>query len=165
MNKSIQHIIKEIIKLHGFSTNTMTGFSCYIPDPKPFSTKEGLLLFVCTPKGKRIITKFEHLIKKPRRKRLAKIFNVSEDELTKELIPQIINYSQKLSDFGFHEIGRGVVLNKDLKIFNKALALSNFESNKKLLKDFESFLVSNPLTFFAEYKNLFIVKNKTSSFI
>jgi hypothetical protein len=165
MNKRVQQIIKEMIAFHGFSSNTITGFSCYIPDPKQFSKKEGLLLFVCTPKGKRIVTKFEHILKKSRRKRLIHILNISEQELKKELIPQILNYSQRLNDLGFQEIGKGVIVSKDIKIFNKALTLSNFEGNDKLLKDFEFFLVSNPLTRFTENKNLFIVKRKNSFLI
>ena len=117
MNKNIQQIIKEMILFHGFSSNTITGFSCYIPDPKKFSTKEGLLLFVCTPIGKRIVTKFEHLLKKSRRKRIMDILNFSEQELEKELIPQIISYSQRLSDLGFQKIGKGVTVNKNTKIY------------------------------------------------
>ena len=157
-----EKVIKEMIVYHGFSSNTITGFSCYIPDPEQFSRKEGLLLFVCDPKRKRIETKFEHLLKKTRRKRLMQILNISEQKLLEEVIPQIIAYSQKLVHLGFEDIGKGTSFNKNKKIYNKALLLSSFENNIYLLKEFELVLIKNPLAQYAESKNLFTVKNKNS---
>ena len=43
-NIDLEKIAKEIICRHGLSSNTVRGFSCYIPDREPFPTTEGLLL-------------------------------------------------------------------------------------------------------------------------
>lgn len=166
MNNNIQDILKEMISFHGFSSNTNTGFSCYIPDPKPFSPKEGLLLWVCTPKGEKIITKIQLLVSKLRQKRLKNLnFLISEQEFSEQLIPIIIDYSNKLDQLGFKKISNGVTKNIKSKIFNKSLALSEFDNNLKLLREFERYLISNPITLFAEEKGYFTVKEKNKIFV
>jgi hypothetical protein len=163
MNKSIQKIVKEMIFFHGFSSNTKTGFSCYIPDPKPFSTKEGLLLWVCTPKGKRVLTKIERLVSKSRKKRLIKFLDISEHEYIIKYTSKIIDYSNLLINrFSFHRIGKGVSVNINPKLYNMSLNLSNFENDLKLLRTFEVFLINNPLTLFAEEMGYFTVKEKNN---
>ncbi len=160
MNKNIQDIVKEIISFHGFRSNIQTGFSCYIPDPKPFSTKEGLLLWVCTPKGKKIVTKLEHLVNKSRRKRLIKFLGITDQEFNEGLIPKITDYCDMLTQFDCQKIGKGVSVNITPKIYNRSIKFSNFENDLKLLKDFEVFLINNPITLFAEEKGYFTVKEK-----
>lgn len=161
MNKNIQDVLKEMITFHGFRSNIQTGFSCYIPDPKPFSSNEGMLLWVCTPKKKRIVTKLERLLSKSRKKRFMKILGISEQLFSDDYIPKIINYSNLLiNQFGFQKIGKGVSANIIPKIYNRSLKLSNFTDDLKLLRDFEVFLINNPIALFAEDKGYFTVKEK-----
>lgn len=162
MIKNIEGFLKEIILHHGFCSNTQTGFSCYIPDPKPFSKKEELLLCVCTPKGNKVVTKLEHLVSKLRRKRLLTYLGISEKEFHQKLIPNIIAYCNSLSQFGFQNIGKGISVNVTPRIYNKSLSISNFKNDLKLLRDFEVFLINNPITLFAEAKGYFTIKEKNN---
>ena len=160
MNKNIEDFLFEMILFHGFYSNTQTGFSCYIPDPKQFSKKEGLLLWVCTPKDKRIVTKLERLVSTSRRKRMLKYFSISVNEFNKNFIPNIIDFCNELDQFGFKNIGKGISINIPQEVHNRSIKFSNFQNELKLLRDFEDFLINNPITLFAEDQGYFTVKEK-----
>jgi len=158
MNKPIENFLKEVIYYYEFSSNTISGFSCYIPDPKPSLYREGLLLWVCNTKRKRIESKAERLISFARKKRM-KSLGISEQDFNNIYVPNIVNYLDILSNkFGFQKIGNGISLNVTHRIYNRALSFSIFETNLNLLRDFEIYLTRNPITLFAEAKGILNIK-------
>ena len=161
MNKNIQDIAKEIINHHGFSSNTVRGFSCYIPDRTPFPTTEGLLLWSFSKTYKRIETQIQKYSSTARIFRMEEMLKLSNENYENEFIKFIQEYLSELKKIGnFHPIGNGIKLFGKVDVFNLAADLNSFLQPRNELRELEFVTINNPIVKFCEESGYFSCRNK-----
>lgn len=165
MKNQLESYAKGIIQMHGFGSNTNTGFSCIIKDIKPFSNKDGLILWVYSTYRKRFETKFEHFIKQKRIKRMEEMLNLQSEEYKSKIENVINKYAESLFRInGFSKIGKGIDFWK-FKIFNLSCDFSFLENNSNSILEIEQFTINNPIVEFCENIGYFKCLKKRESFI
>jgi hypothetical protein len=164
MKDHLKDIAIEIIKMHGFGSNTKTGFSCTIADIKPFSNKEGLLLWVYSTYRNRFETKFEHFKKPQRIKRMKEMLNLQSSDYKSQIENVINKYAESLLKInGFSKIGEGIIF-ENSTIFNLACSFNFIKNNPNSLLEFEEFTINNPIVEYCEKNNYFECKKKNEFF-
>lgn len=157
----IEKIAKEIISHHGFSSNTVEGFSCYIPDRYPFQETEGLLLWSFSKTYKRIETQIQKFTSKARIHRMEEMLGLSAESYEHEFIEAISQYLYMLRRGGhFAPIGSGVKLFGKVKEFNLAVDLDVLQKSHNIIREFEVITITNPIVKFCEKSNYFMCKHK-----
>ena len=161
INFDLETICKEIIYHHGFSSNTVRGFSCYIPDKSPFPTNEGLLLWSFSKSYKRIETQIQKYSSTARIFRMKEMLELSEEKYEKMFTNYIQKYLSELNNTGFfNSIGSGVKLFGKVKVFNLATNLNYFIQYPDALRKLEEITLTNPIVKFCEKSGYFVCKNK-----
>ena len=156
----IERFARKIIDLHGFSSNSKSGFSCYIPDSKQFSQNEGLLIWNYSNAYTRIETQIQKFSAKARIYRMEEMLSLNYDEYKLEMMDRIYNFkSSLLSISGFQEIGSGTNVFDVTKIRNIGANFQFLMSNLESLKEFENWTINNPIVKFAEKMGYFKCKN------
>lgn len=160
-NSDLEIICKEIINHHGFSSNTVRGFSCYISDKTPFPTTEGLLLWNFSKTYKRIETQIQKYSSTARIFRMKEMLGLSEKEYEKMFIEYIQKYLSELKNTGiFKPIASGLKLFGKVKVFNLAANLNYFLLHPEALGKLEEITLTNPIVKFCEESGYFICRNK-----
>ena len=155
-----EQFAKELIKLHGFSSNTVTGFSCYIPDLYPFSKKEGLLLWVFSRKEYRFETQLQKFHTLERIHRMQDMLGIDKGTYKQEMSIAVKGYIKLLRMIGcFKKIGGGIDLFGDEPIWNYAADLKVVSKHPDYLKEIERVTINNPIVQFAEDWGYFKIKN------
>ena len=161
VNIDLEKIAKEIIYHHGFSSNTVRGFSCYIPDRSPFPATEGLLLWSFSKTYKRIETQIQKYSSTARIYRMKEMLGLSNESYEKEFIKTIREYLSILKKSGnFYPIGDGIKLFGKTEVFNLAANLNSFLQSPNNLRELELITINNPIVKFCEDSNYFICMNK-----
>lgn len=157
----IEKIAKEIINHHGFSSNTVRGFSCYIPDRSPFPSTEGLLLWSFSKTYRRIETQIQKYSSTARIYRMNEMLGLSNESYENEFIKLIQEYLFELKKSGnFHPIGNGIKLFGKVDLFNLAADLNIFLESPNKLRELELITINNSIVKFCENSNYFICYNK-----
>jgi len=161
MNINIQDIAKELISHHGFSSNTVRGFSCYIPDREPFPKTEGLLIWSFSKTYNRIETQIQKYSSSARIFRMKEMLGLSNEKYENEFIKLIQEYLIELKIIGnFHPIGSGIKLFGKVQVFNLAADLNSFLETRNELRGLEFVTINNPIVKFCESSGYFICRNK-----
>jgi len=162
-NIDIEKIAKEIISHHGFSSNTVRGFSCYIPDRSPFPPTEGLLIWNYSKTYSRIETQIQKYSSTARIYRMNEMLGLSYEAYENEFIKLIQEYLFELKKSGdFHSIGNGIKLFGKVDVFNLAADLNIFLRFPNKLRELELITINNPIVKFCENSNYFICQNKNT---
>jgi len=160
----IEHIepfAKKIIEFHGFRFNeSHEGFSCLIPDKLPFPSNEGLVIWFYSQRRQRFETKLEKFHTRSRVKRMEQMLNLSGKVYQNTVSPLIEDYLASLKKLGFEEIGKGLWLFGQGKIFNFHKNINSFENPLVELKKLELITINNPIVQFTEQQGYFNVRNK-----
>ncbi len=160
-NIDLEKIAKEIIYHHGLSSNTVRGFSCYIPDRAPFPATEGLLLWSFSKTYKRIETQIQKYSSTARTFRMEEMLDLSNEKYENEFIKFIQEYLSALKKIGiFHPIGDGIKLFGKVVVFNLAADLNSFLLYPNKLRELELVTINNPIIKYCENSGYFIFKNK-----
>ncbi len=160
-NLELENACKEIIHYHGFSSNTVRGFSCYIADKPHFSQKEGLLLWSFSKTYKRIETQVQKYSSKARILRMEEMLGLSENEYARIFTENVQEYLSELRNIGiFNPIGSGVNLFGKVRVFNLGASLDDFYKYPELLMKFEEVTLKNPIVQFCENAGYFVCENK-----
>jgi len=158
---NLETITQVIINHHGFSSNTVRGFSCYIPDRSPFPSTEGLLLWSFSKTYKRIETQIQKYSSNARIYRMEEMLNIPVDNYKREIVGLVQEYLDSLSNTKvFHPIGSGLLLFGHLKVYNLAADLNSFAKSPLKLRELEQITVNNPITKFCESAGYFKVQNR-----
>lgn len=151
---------RKIIDLHGFSSNSKMGFSCYIPDSKQYSQNEGLLIWNYSNAYKRFETQIQKFSAKARINRMEEMLSLNYDEYKLEMMNRIYNFkSTLLSISEFQEIGNGTNVFDKTKIRNVGANFQYLLYNLESLKKFEIWTINNPIVKFAEKMGYFKCQN------
>jgi len=157
----LEKIAKEIINHHGFSSNTVRGFSCYIPDLAPFPTTEGLLLWSFSKTYDRIETQIQKYSSTARIFRMKEMLELSNENYENKFIKFIQEYLSALKkNENFYPIGNGIELFGKVEVFNLAANLNSFLQFRNKLRALEFITINNPIVKFCEDSGYFICKNK-----
>lgn len=152
----IEQILKKIVQAHSFNGNE--GFSCLIPDKKPFPSNEGLLLWYFSES--RIETKVQLFHSPARIQRMVNMLDLPEKEYIKLFTGYLDNYLKALKKVGFEPIGKGLELFGKTKTFNVKVDFDMLEKKPSMLKEFELLTINNPLVKFAEDRGYFKCTHK-----
>ena len=156
----IERFAKRIIELHGFSSNTKSGFSCYIPDSKQYSQNEGLLIWNYSNAYSRFETQIQKFSAKARIYRMKEMLSLEYPEYKLEMIDRIYDFkSSLLSINGFKEIGNGANVFDETKIKNVGVNFLFLLNNLESLKEFEKWTINNPIVKFSEKMRYFKCRN------
>ncbi len=160
-NIDLEKIAKEIINHHGFSSNTVRGFSCYIPDRSPYPTTEGLLLWSFSKTYERIETQIQKYSSRARIIRMKEMLELSNENYENEFIKFIQQYLSALKNCGnFYPIGDGIKLFGKLEVFNLAADLNSFLQSRNKIRELEYATINNPIVKYCEAVGYFVCKNK-----
>ncbi|OQA91486.1 MAG: hypothetical protein BWY26_00905 [Elusimicrobia bacterium ADurb.Bin231] len=169
--KELENTLKEIITHHGFSSNTVTGFSCYISDRSDFPTSEGIFLWNCSKSYERIETQIQKYSAMARNHRMKTMLKLSHEQYKNKMlgfvnVGFVKEYLIELQKIGcFEKIGTGVNLFGEFqKTYNIAAKFSSILEDdshaKSFLKNLEIVTIKNPIVKFCEDLGYFICKNK-----
>jgi len=159
----IEKFAKRIIELHGFSSNSLSGFSCYIPDTYQFSQNEGILIWNYSKAYSRFETQIQKFSAKARINRIKEMLNIDKLEYKSRLKEAINLYSDELLAIKcFSRIGNGVRLFNEYKIHNMGANFSCLKNDLIALRQFEIWTINNPIVKFAEHEGYFECLNKQS---
>ena len=159
----LEIISREIIKYHNFSSNTIRGFSCYIPDKPPFNSEEGLLLWSYSKTYNRIETQIQKYSSMARIYRMQEMLGLSKEKYADEFIFLIQDYILKLKEIGnFYPIGRGIKLFEKIEVFNLGADFKSFLISPNKLIELELVITNSLIVNFCEKQGYFLCKNKDS---
>lgn len=154
-------IIREIIYTHGFASNHVTGFSCYIRDRSPFPDSEGLLIWNYSNAHSRIETQFQKFFAGQRIYRMQEMLGLDENTYKKEFTPRIIKYFEVLESSGyFVKVGKGIEMPDGTRIFNMGAPFSDVSRNVNFVKFLEEITINNSITKFCEESGYFKVEQR-----
>ncbi len=152
---------KRVIEFHGFSSNYVTGFSCYIPDSKEFPQTEGLLIWNYSNAYSRFETQIQKFSSKARIYRMNEMLSLNSIQYRNQIQNKILKYAETLLSIdNFKKIGNGVKLFGNVNTFNIGADFTQLENNYIALKEFELWTINNPIVKFAENNGYFKCLNK-----
>ena len=160
MQAKIEQFARRAIEIHGFGSNTLEGFSCFIPDSPPFPSDEGLLLWNFSRTYNRFETQVQKFHAKARIRRMERMLGLPYDEYQRLFVDFVRSYLTSLTGIGnFADIGGGVTLFGQYRVKNVAADFSSFNA-PETLRQFELITINNPIVHFAEQHGYFECLNK-----
>lgn len=151
--------LRKMIKFHGFGSNTVGGFSCFMTDPSPFPVNEGTFLWKRSMAFSGIETSIQMFHSMARINRMVEL-GIPEDKYKEVIMLNIDEYLNGFKAIGINkEIGGGVELFGDRNSIEKNLRIQvkNFDCNA--LRRLELFTINNSIVKVWEKLRLFKVKN------
>lgn len=141
----IKKFAKCVIRSYNFSTNSKTGFSCYIPDLN--EPNHGFIIWVYSEYHKRFETHFQNLFSS-NRMNVINQFNVKQFEYSNLMYDSVLKFISELDNiYSIHKIGRGInntPINQPT-IFNRAISFDFIKHNHQTLRDIEIVFTNNSL--------------------
>lgn len=159
MTNKIERFAKEVIELHGFSSNEFTGFSCYIHDP--YIPQEGFLIWNYSRTHRRFETQIQKFHSMGRIARMEEHFGIQVSEYADLFTRYIESYLTSLKETGlFYPIGSGIKLFGKHSLKNLGAKFEFCERNLEGLRKFEQVIINNSIVHFAEKRGYFECKKK-----
>lgn len=161
----VDEYIKNMIVFHGYSSNILGSYNCYVSYPAPFPISEGMFLWKRSAAFNRIETSIQMYFMTSKQfnstsPNVFKLSGMTFDKFVELMMHLIREYLIEFKEINtnYKELGAGIKLFDDNSNFkNIGIALDHFDCQS--LKKLEIFTINNSIVKALEKLSLFKVLN------